>query len=90
MRELDQDTIICRCEEVTVADIEAAFAAGARTLKAVKQVTRAGMGDCQGKTCQRLVAQVLARLLGCRPADLPPDTARVPVFPTPLGELSDE
>lgn len=54
VRELDWDTTICRCEEVTVADIAAAFAAGARTLKAIKQVTRAGVGDCQGKTRQRL------------------------------------
>ena len=42
-----KDLIICRCEEVTLAQIEEAIAMGATSIKAVKKITRAGMGDCQ-------------------------------------------
>ena len=34
---MDDSLIICRCEEITVAEIEAAIDAGCRSLKAIKQ-----------------------------------------------------
>jgi len=57
-----RDTIICRCEDVTVGDIEEAVEAGARTLRAVQLCTRLGL--CQGRSCGQLAAEVLARKLG--------------------------
>lgn len=56
----DDDLIICRCEEVTKGDILRAIEDGALTIDGVKKRTRAGMGLCQGKTCQRLVAKILS------------------------------
>ena len=60
----ERDEIVCRCEEVTKAEIEAAIAAGDRTLSAIKKRTRAGMGCCQGKTCQKYIAGMIREASG--------------------------
>jgi len=84
------DKIICRCEEITESEVLAAIRAGARTLSDVKRRTRAGMGLCQGKTCQRMVAGLLARELGCNPASIAPPSARPPTRPLPLAAFEEE
>ncbi|NUL45862.1 FAD-dependent oxidoreductase [Cellulosimicrobium funkei] len=49
---LEDDTIVCRCEEVTVGEIVGARDdLGAADARTVKSVTRAGMGWCQGRMC---------------------------------------
>lgn len=78
------DLVICRCEEITRGEIKAAIRNGIRTLNGVKRITRAGMGLCQGQTCQQLVARILAGELGLSAADIDPTTARGPVRPLRL------
>ena len=47
---LSDDVIVCRCEEITVREIRKAIREnGADSVKSVKNITRAGMGLCQGK-----------------------------------------
>lgn len=84
----DDDLIICRCEEITKGQIRAAIAAGMSTLNGVKRVTRAGMGLCQGQTCQRLVTRILCQELGLTPDLVEPTTARPPTRPIPLDLLA--
>lgn len=84
----DDDLIICRCEEITKGEIRAVIAAGMSTLNGVKRITRAGMGLCQGQTCQRLVTQILCSELGLSPAEVEPTTARPPTRPIPLDVLA--
>ena len=60
----DKDIIICRCQEVSRQEILDAIADGALTVDGVKRRTRAGMGLCQGKTCERLVARIIAEQTG--------------------------
>jgi len=84
------DTIICRCEEVSRWEILAAIADGARSVDDVKRRTRAGMGLCQGQTCTRLVMQILAERLGKPVSSFAHPTARVPVRPILLQDLSEE
>lgn len=57
--------IVCRCEQVTEAEIVDAIHRNvpATTLDAVKRRTRAGMGRCQGGFCSPKVARILAREL---------------------------
>ena len=43
--------VICRCEQVTEAEILEAILRGADTMDGVKHLTRAGMGRCQGGFC---------------------------------------
>jgi glycerol-3-phosphate dehydrogenase len=57
--------IICRCEQVTEAEILDSLSRGipVRSLDAVKFRTRAGMGRCQGAFCGPRVRELLAREL---------------------------
>jgi bacterioferritin-associated ferredoxin len=78
------DLVICRCEEITCGEIKAAIRNGIQTLNGIKRITRAGMGLCQGQTCQQLVARILVEELGLSAADIDPTTARGPVRPLRL------
>ena len=84
------DTIVCRCEEVTVGDIKQAIAEGATTVTGIKRRTRAGMGLCQGRTCSKLVTKMLSEALGTRPSEIMPDTARPPVKPVTFATLGGD
>ncbi|WP_246613456.1 NAD(P)/FAD-dependent oxidoreductase [Paractinoplanes bogorensis] len=62
---MTDDTIVCRCEEVTAGDLRAgAEATGSRGLRSLKLSTRAGLGVCQGRTCGRTVEELLHRHTG--------------------------
>jgi len=56
----DPETVVCRCEELTLAEIEAGFDDGAGSIGALKRTTRAGMGRCQGRYCGPILAAVAA------------------------------
>ena len=71
--------------EVTRQDILDAIADGATTVDGVKRRTRAGMGLCQGKTCERLVAKIIAEETGRPMADILPPKSRIPVRPVKIG-----
>jgi thioredoxin reductase len=47
----DASTLACRCEETRWPAINAAVAAGARDVRAVKQLTGCGTGYCQARVC---------------------------------------
>jgi bacterioferritin-associated ferredoxin len=83
------DLVICRCEEITRGEIKAAIRNGMQTLNGVKRITRAGMGLCQGQTCQQLVARILTEELGLGAADIDPTTARGPVRPLRLAVFAN-
>jgi len=59
--------IVCRCEQVSEAEILASIRRGAHTLDAIKHLTRAGMGRCQGGFCGPFVLKHLADELGIPP-----------------------
>jgi len=84
-----KELIICRCEDVTEAEVLAAIGQGATTADEVKRLTRAGMGHCQGRTCRRLVNQMLARNLGQKPEDQRQVTQRAPLQPISLKVLAE-
>jgi hypothetical protein len=49
---LDDDTVVCRCEEVPVGEVRRAVSElGASEPRAVKLLVRPGMGLCQGRVC---------------------------------------
>ena len=77
-------TIVCRCEEITAADIRQSVAEGANGPRQVKTATRAGMGPCQGRMCEITTRGILAAC-GTNPS-LP--RARTPIKPITLGELA--
>jgi bacterioferritin-associated ferredoxin len=84
---LEDDTLVCRCERVTLAEIKAVIQAGARDVNEIKGLTRAGMGACGAKTCASLIQRAF-RELGV-PLDEVTEGVRRPLFvETPLGVLA--
>jgi glycerol-3-phosphate dehydrogenase len=62
--------IVCRCEQVTEAEIQEAIRRGVNSMDAVKHVTRAGMGRCQGGFCWITVMKYLSKALGVSPTQV--------------------
>ncbi len=87
-RVLDDATIVCRCEEITAAQIRDAAALGCLGLNQLKSFTRCGMGPCQGRMCGSTAAQVLAAARGVPVAAIDPYRARFPTKPVTVGELA--
>ena len=86
---MDEDLIICRCQEVTEQEILDAIRDGADTVDGVKRRTRAGMGLCQGKTCGRLVQRMIAQQTGQKAEDVLPQKSRMPVRPIKTGMFDE-
>ena len=86
----DKDIIICRCQEVSRQEILDAIADGALTVDGVKRRTRAGMGLCQGKTCECLVARIIAEQTGRPMAEILPPKSRIPVRPVKIGIIGGQ
>ena len=80
------DTLVCRCEEVTRGQIEAAAQErGLDDGRAMKLTSRAGLGMCQGRVCSRTVAALLAA-----PGDVPEPSMKRPIaVPVRLRDLAD-
>jgi glycine/D-amino acid oxidase-like deaminating enzyme len=80
------ETIVCRCEEVTAARLRSELAGGLVSLAALKKATRAGMGRCQGRFCSATIARL------CPGASEPDGFAapRAPVRPVPAAQLMTE
>jgi NADPH-dependent 2,4-dienoyl-CoA reductase/sulfur reductase-like enzyme len=81
-------TLACRCEEVSAASIRAEAAAGRPGPNQVKAFTRAGMGPCQGRQCNYTVANILAAAEGRSTPDVGLYRVRPPLKPITLGELA--
>ena len=81
-------TLTCRCEEILLEEIVAAFAAGAQTVDDVKRRTRAGMGACQGIFCVPVIAAMAAQATGMPIDRVAGMTARPPVRPIALEALA--
>lgn len=79
------DTVVCRCEEITRADIAAAFADGTDAVAGAKIWTRAGMGRCQGRICGAAVAAIAAAETGITPREAGFNPPRIPLRPVPLS-----
>lgn len=81
-------TLVCRCEEVCLAEVRAALDAGARDLQAVKLLTRLGMGPCQGRNCAPAMGLYVSHATGRTPEHVGRINPRPPVKPVTLGALA--
>jgi NADPH-dependent 2,4-dienoyl-CoA reductase/sulfur reductase-like enzyme len=82
------DTVLCRCESVTAAEVGEVLEEGAPDLAYVKRMTRAGMGLCQGRLCEAGLAAFFAHHTGQPAGALAPLSIRPPVRPVPLDVLA--
>ena len=81
---MSRKVILCRCEDVTLADVQHAVKLGYADVEEVKRYTGFGTGPCQGKECLRAVVLAVAAASGRPAAALGAFTSRPPLVPTEL------
>lgn len=85
---MEDETIFCRCEDVTWGEIRRHLQNGWTDPEEIKRLTRAGMGRCQGLTCRDLILTEIARFRGLSPSQVSPPSFRPPAGPVPLGVIA--
>ena len=78
-------TLVCRCEDVTLHELEEAIGRGHDDIESLKRYTGFGTGWCQGKSCVALCARLLVERGGNAAL---PITPRPPVQPLPFADLA--
>lgn len=92
MAALPDDVLLCRCEEVSAGAIRAALRGrqvAAADANALKSLTRAGMGSCQGRSCGAALCALIAAERDCAERDVPPLRPRLPLKPVSSRALAE-
>lgn len=82
------DTVVCRCEEITAGAVRESVRLGCSGPNQAKSFLRCGMGPCQGRLCGPTVTEVIAAERGVSPAEVGYYRLRPPVKPITLAELA--
>ena len=83
------ETLVCRCEEITAGQIRQAVSLGAITPGQVKSYTRCGMGPCQSRMCGLPLAEIVADRRQVATPTVGYLKIRPPLKPITLGQLAD-
>lgn len=84
----DQDTVVCRCEEVTAGQIRSILELGAPGPNQLKIQTRAGMGPCQGRMCELTLYEMIADRQKKGVAEVGYLRIRPPIKPITVAQLA--
>jgi len=84
----DDQTIVCRCESVKKSGIDSVIESTS-DISVVKAYTRAGMGLCQGRNCQRQIAAMISKRHELPFSEIPFATPRFPFKPVEIGLIAD-
>jgi NADPH-dependent 2,4-dienoyl-CoA reductase/sulfur reductase-like enzyme len=82
------ETLLCRCESVSRASIDAAVHDDVEHVGAIKRATRAGMGGCQGRYCGTVLADVSSRSSGSSIGEYSLFSPAAPIKPTRIGSIA--
>jgi NADPH-dependent 2,4-dienoyl-CoA reductase/sulfur reductase-like enzyme len=82
------DTVICRCEEVTLKQLKAALADDTIQMKDFKRMTRMGMGPCEGRMCGPSMIEMIRHRLNAAAEDVGCLKPRPSIKPVALGVLA--
>ncbi len=85
---LGPDVVACRCSGVTVGDIDEAVGPAGGAADEIRRLSRAGMGVCQGRMCDDLVAELASARSGVPRARIGRPRTRAPLRPVPLPALA--
>jgi NADPH-dependent 2,4-dienoyl-CoA reductase/sulfur reductase-like enzyme len=83
----DPQTIVCRCENLSIQDLTSTVPEAHADLNFVKSASRCGMGPCQGRQCSHSTA-LLARRADPELHQPVPLRPRSPLAPLSLQELA--
>jgi len=89
LAEPENDTLICRCEEITAGTIRQAIEGGHHDPNQIKFLTRCGMGPCQGRQCDNAISQLVAHELGNDIEQNEGYRIRPPIRPLTIAQLAD-
>jgi NADPH-dependent 2,4-dienoyl-CoA reductase/sulfur reductase-like enzyme len=81
------ETLVCRCENVTRSAIGAAVSERIEHVGAIKRATRAGMGGCQGRYCGVVAAAMSGRERGAALGERSLFAPSAPIRPARIGDL---
>lgn len=83
------ETLLCRCEDISIAQVEATMArlSPMADTSAVKHRCRIGMGLCQGRSCEHALVRRIAAAQGCDPDAVAPFRVRFPARPLPVDDI---
>ncbi|MFK4825425.1 FAD-dependent oxidoreductase [Paenochrobactrum sp. BZR 588] len=84
----DNDTIVCRCEEVSAGKLRDLIAFDIAGPNQLKTFVRCGMGPCQGRLCGQTVSEMIADARDISPAEVGTYRLRAPVKPVSLREIA--
>ena len=84
------DTLVCRCKEITAGEIRKSIADGVVSMGEIKRFTMAGMGHCQGRMCENTIAEILSTAINRPIEDLGCFTPRPPVKPLAMETFQAE
>jgi len=87
---LTPETVICRCEDVTLSELDLHRAHGSTSPLQLKAATRIGMGRCQGRNCLGTLAALASAHQGVPESSVTMPRARQPARPILLGDLLHE
>lgn len=82
------ETIVCRCEEVTAGRVREMAQMGCQGPNQTKFFSRCGMGPCQGRLCGLTVTQILSKTLGKSHECVGSYRIRAPLKPVPLASIA--
>ena len=82
------ETIVCRCEEITARQVLETSALGCPGPNQMKAFLRCGMGPCQGRFCGLTVDELIAQARGLSCAQIGYYRLRPPVKPVSLAEIA--
>lgn len=84
-----KDIIICRCEDVSLEQIENLLKQGYTSFEDLKRLLRVGMGPCQANTCGHLIQREIAKFLGKPVHEIPIHKVRPLVSGVRLKEIAE-
>jgi NADPH-dependent 2,4-dienoyl-CoA reductase/sulfur reductase-like enzyme len=80
-------TLVCRCEELTRAEVETGITSGGTDVRTLKVMTRLGMGPCQGLMCWPATSRMIAACSGRTVEAAGPASVRPPIGPVSVSAL---
>jgi D-hydroxyproline dehydrogenase subunit alpha len=83
----DDDTLVCRCEELGKRELLATIGDAEPSIGEVKRRTRCGMGRCQGRYCGPLVVEEMAARSGVPVTERDFFAPRGPFKPVTISDL---
>ena len=86
-RDIAPETVLCRCEEITLAEAVDGHYRNPGHVGTLKRGTRVGMGRCQGRYCGPVAARLVAESTGAALDDRSFFAPRVPVKPVTIASI---